>query len=341
MPPPPLIVAELTPRWLDWLQHNRGRAESTAVKYGELIDRLIKWADKEKGVTLLQLKPNDLADFTGPVAHAAGMTPRARRPMVAAIKSFYAYAKAQGACEHLAADLDYPKVGRRLPVGMTLQDAERLLMAPDIGTLAGLRDAAMIALFIGCGARVSGLSALNESSLIWTHNQLTVKFKEKGANERLVPVPTEAATLLQAYLTHPDLASIDRSTGTGDRVLFVALRCGTIKTHDFHGERRRLAPRGMRYVIERHGERAGVDRSRLHPHAARHLYGAELAESSVDLIERQTLMGHEDPKSTEIYTRLAARRLRSIVDRANPLAKMDNPLLQSVRDISKAKHGGV
>lgn len=339
MPPPTLSIAALTVRWLDWLQHNRGRAESTAVKYADLIERLVEWSEKVKGCPVLELTANDLADFTGPVAHAAGLSPRARRPMVAAIKSFFRYAAEQGVCAQVAKGLEYPKVGRRLPVGLSLDDAERLLMAPDIGTFAGLRDAWMIAMFIGCGMRVSGLSSLNESALIWTHNQLTVKVKEKGSNERLVPVPSEASTLLQAYLTHPDLAGIERSTASGDRVLFVSLKSGPIPTHEFHGERRRMTARGVRYVIERHGERAGVDRNRLHPHAARHLYGTELAESSVDIIERQSLMGHEDPKSTAIYTHLAERKRRAIVDRANPLAKMSNPLLQSVRDIAKARHG--
>jgi len=339
MPPPILTELELTRRWLEWLQHNRGRAEATVAKYGEIIERLSKWAAKEKQLTLLQLKPNDLAEFTGPVAHAAGLAPRARRPMVSAIKNFYGYAAAQGACKPVAKDLDYPKVGRRLPVGMSLQDAERLLMAPDIGTFAGLRDASMIAMFIGCGMRVSGLTGLNESALTWTHNQLTVSVKEKGGNERLVPVPSEAATLLQAYLAHPDLAALDRSTATGDQVLFVSLNSGSIPTHEFHGERRRISARGLRYVIERNGERAGIHRSKLHPHAARHLYGTELAESSVDILQRQALLGHEDPKSTAIYTHLAARRLREIVDRSNPLAKMKNQLLESVRDIAKAKPG--
>ena len=101
-----------------------------------------------------------------------------------------------------------------------------MLMAPDVGSFPGLRDAAIIAMLVGCGMRVSGLSALNESSLVWTHGQLTVKLREKGANERLVPVPLEAATLVRAYLAHPMLATIDRTTGTGDKVLHSCFRIG-------------------------------------------------------------------------------------------------------------------
>lgn len=339
MPPPPLSVDDLTHRWLDWLQHNRGRAESTADKYAEVIQRLAHWARKEQDLGLFDLTPNDIADFAGPIAHACGLSPSARRPMVAAIKSFYSYAAQQRACAHLAKDLEYPKVGRLLPVGLSLQDAERMLMAPDIGTFSGLRDATMIAMLFGCGMRVSGLSGLNESALTWTHGKLTVSITEKGGNERLVPVPSEASTLLQAYLAHPTLASIDRSTASGDKVLFISMRSGPIPTHEFHGERRRMTQRGVRCVLQRHGERAGVDRRKVHPHAARHLYGTELAESSVDIIERQTLLGHEDPKSTAIYTHLAARKLREVVDRANPLGKMRNPMLDTLRDIAKAKHG--
>lgn len=90
-------------------------------------------------------------------------------------------------------------------------------------------------------------------------------------------------------------------------------------------------------MVLRHGRRAGVPEDQLHPHAVRHLYGTELAEDDVDLLIRQQLLGHADPKSTEVYTHLAARKLTSSVDRANPLAKIKSPMSQLLQELSAAK----
>jgi len=70
---------------------------------------------------------------------------------------------------------------------------------------------------------------------------------------------------------------------------------------------------------------AKIDRAKLHPHALRHTYGTELAESDVSLIERQRLMGHVKPETTAIYDHTAMRKLRRTIDKASPLAKIKSP----------------
>lgn len=143
--------------------------------------------------------------------------------------------------------------------------------------------------------------------------------------------------LIRAYLAHPDLHAIDRKLPNADQVLLVAtMPNGRTPPQDWHGERRRLTRRSIVDLMEKYAQQAGIDLAHAHPHALRHLYGTELAEHDIDLIQRGALLGHADPRTTEIYTHLAQRKLRQAVDKANPLTKLRAPLLDSLRALQAA-----
>jgi len=350
---PPERLESLVEAWLAWLEHNRGATQSTLRCYELHLLRMGKWFaapprdPKLAAATAdpLSATSADLQKYTGIYAHSLGISPRGRRPIVAAVRGFYKWAKQQ---RHVARNpaelLPYPAAGLRLPRSPSIAEAERLLMQPDIDTFIGLRDATMIAILIGCGLRLSGLMGLNESSVIWEADasgieRLTLRVVEKGRRERLVPAPREVAMLMRAYLGHPDLAAIDRTLANGDQVLFVTVRNRVVSIADYHGERRRIARKTIWQMIERYSRRARISEGARHPHALRHLYGTELTESDTPLLQTQALMGQEDPKNTAIYTHLAQRKLREVVDKANPLAKMRSPLLSTLRSLDRAVTG--
>jgi len=220
---------------------------------------------------------------------------------------------------------------------MTLASAEKLMWGPDFSTFEGVRDGAMIALLVGCGLRVTGIVRLNEGDIVQDEVggkvRMIIKVKEKGDKERRLPIPPEADLLLRLYLEHPDLKDIPRALPNGDQVLFVTTRNRTVPAHEYNGDRRRFNRRSVLQMIKRYGERAGIPEDQLHPHAIRHLYGTELIEGDVNLLNAQKLMGHADPKSTEIYTHTAMRMLTKEVDRANPLAKMRTPVSQLLKQL--------
>lgn len=339
-PLPPRIsppVDDLLTGFGAWLGAYRGRSVATVEKYQLTVRRLAAWCAGE-GIELLRIDRDQLELFVGPELHRQGISPRARRPAVAALRAFFAWACHAGlASGNPARALDYPTAGRRLPRAMTLQSAERLLMAPDLSTLRGVRDAALLALLIGCGLRVGGLVRLDEDDLIWLQvegrERLMLRAREKGGHERLLPVPDEARLLLRAYLGHPDLVAIDRLLPSGRRVLWVSTANQRVPAHEYHGEARRLSAHSVQQMIVRYGERAGIPRDQLHPHAARHLFGAELAEDDVSLLVAQALMGHRDPKSTQIYAHLAARKLMRAVDKSGPLGKIHTPVSGLAREL--------
>lgn len=353
VPPNTAFVAAVD-AWLVWLTANKGRAQATAEKYRHYLIRLAAWAatppeDPKRQPSTddpWRLTAADIELFAGLHAHAEGLTPRARRPLVSALRGFYTWASGPGGhlASNPAAQLPAPKVGRSLPRAATLQHVERLLMAPDVSTMLGLRDAAIIATLAGCAPRISGLVRLNLRDLLWTEDQgresLYLRLTEKGDHTREVPAPQEVAMLIRAYLAHPDRQALAAACvlPDGDQPLFVSTSNRKVPAHEYYGEARRLASRGIRRMLKRYARRARVPLEYAHPHALRHLYGAELAEDDADLVLRSALLGHAGPATTEIYSHLARRKLRRTVDRSNPLAKMRTPLLDTVRAIQSQTH---
>lgn len=331
------MTTDLMAAWLEYLEHSKGRSPATCVKYSGHLRRLGAYLARA-GVSLSAASLEQLEQYCGIEAHKEGMQPRSRRALVAAVKSFYRFAHRRGA---MAADpseqLGYPKTGRSLPTPMALQHLEKILMATNLETFAGLRDAAIIATLAGCGLRVSGLVNLNESNLLFLLHEgkevLILRVIEKGKKERMVPAPDEARLLIRAYLGHEDLAAVDRSLPSGDRVLFISTMNRRFGAHEYHGERRRISARSVHDMLVKYGERIGIPRAELHPHALRHLYGTELAEEDVDLVTRQALLGHEDANTTAIYTHLATRKLIQAMKKANPLGKIKTPVSELVKKL--------
>ena len=308
---------ELIDQYLEWQAHNRGRADQTVTKYRRYLLDLAEYLSRSER-SLLQASLQDLEAFAGLEAHRRGISPRSRRPMVSAIRGFFSWAHAK----HLVAtnpaeDLPYPRAGQPLPTPLSLQHAESLMMQPDLSTFTGVRDAAILSVLIGCGLRVSGLCALNESHLQWVEYQgkewLVLKVIEKGRKERLVPAPHEARLLIRAYLGHEELEGIDRTLPDGDRVLFVSTMNRRVPAHQYFGEARRLRPRAINDLIERHGLAAGIPRNQI-----------------------QALMGHEDIRTTTIYTRLAMRTLAQAVETGNPLGRIRTPVSSLLRALNRA-----
>ena len=326
--------------WLLWKEHTQGRSINTVDKYRGYILRWFSWLDKQGSkVDFLKADREQLEQFSGIEAHKQGLSPRSRRTLVAALRGFYTWLEKNNHIKNNpACSLEYPVAGSALPVAASLETAQKLLMAPDLNTFKGVRDSAILYMLIGGGLRLSGLCKLNESRLHWITEEddkqrLLVRVTEKGNRDRYVPMPAETRLMMQAYLSHAELDEIDRRLPNGDKVVFVSTNNRKVAEHEYHGEKRRIGPRSVQAMIERYGQRCGVPSSELHPHAFRHLYGTELAEGDEDILVRQALLGHKDPKTTEIYTKLASRKLAQAVDRSGPMSKLRTPAADLIREV--------
>lgn len=325
--------------FLIYKSNNDGLANRSIKAYRDILKRYEDWLNDREPV---DISNNELLFFTGPYLHKIGLKPVSRRPYIACIREFYTWlANIKGDIkENPAQEIRYPLTGRRLPVWLQLQNAEKLLWQPDLSSFTGIRDSAIFAILMGCGLRAAGIVALNESNLITQvidkEPRLSLRILEKGDKERILPVPKEADLLLRIYLEHPEMQHIDRVLPNGDSVLLVSVGNRKCPQHEYIGENRRLSVRGIEKIILKHGLSAGIPRAQLHPHAMRHLYGTELAESDIRDTVRMQLMGHSDPRSTQIYTHLASRKLTNDVDRSNPLSKLRTP----VSELISALKGG-
>lgn len=330
-------IQELVDGFIAYKLHNQGRSQRTVELYRLVLGRFETFLE---GRDPLRTTSDEVLLFSGLWLHKHGINPVNRHTYVSSIREFYKWlVTTRRISVSPAAEVPHPTIGRKLPRLITLANAEKLMWEPDVNSFVGLRDCAMLGLLLGCGLRVSGLVSLNVGNItedaIAGERRLILRVREKGDRERRIPIPPEAALMLRVYLDHPRLKEIDRVLSNGDLVLFVSTRDQHCPAHEYHGERRRLRRGAIQELLLRYGERAGVPKEQLHPHALRHLFGTELAEEDVDLLVRQKLMGHADPKSTEIYTTLALRKLAKESDRANPLAKMRTPVSEILRRLKR------
>jgi integrase/recombinase XerD len=329
--------ADLIQQWMNYLATVRNRSQRTQETYRLAVVRLMEFLG---GKALADAEAGEIEAFAGMYLHKLGVVARSRKPYISGLRMFYAWMHRTGHVRsNPAAGLVHPNIGRPLPIALTLAEAEKLMWAPDLNTFRGIRDATIFALLIACGLRVSGLVALNDSHLsteeIDKKLRLVVNVVEKGGRERRLPLPREAEMLLRIYMEHDQFKATNRDTvnakGKPDKVLFITTQNPRVQAHERHGEALRLTRKSVWDKVQTYGKRAGIPDDKLHPHAFRHLFGTELAEDEQDIITRQHLMGHADPKSTAIYTEMSMRRKARVMDTAGPLGKMKTPVSEVLR----------
>jgi integrase/recombinase XerD len=195
--------------------------------------------------------------------------------------------------------LEHPKQARTLPGSLGAQDVENLLAAPDVTTVIGLRDRAMLELLYACGLRVSELVTLQLASV--NLRQGVVRVSGKGSKERIVPAGETCLDWLQQYLREARQQLIP----AGGNVLFPS-RLGRVMTRQTFW-----------HAIKRHALAAGIEKD-ISPHTLRHAFATHLVDNGADLRAVQMMLGHSDLSTTQIYTHVAQQRLQSLLRKHHP-----------------------
>jgi integrase/recombinase XerC len=193
-----------------------------------------------------------------------------------------------------------PKVERRLPNFLTVEEMESLLKAPDTSTVKGLRDRAILETLYATGTRVSELVSLNVENVNLESGEARVW--GKGSKERLVLLGKKAIEALKAYLAEARPKLLWR---TRTPALFL----------NRFGER--IVVRRIEYLVEQYARGAGLP-MRVHPHMFRHSMATHLMDGGADLRVIQELLGHVSVASTEIYTHVSMAQLRISYLKAHP-----------------------
>jgi tyrosine recombinase XerC len=220
---------------------------------------------------------------------------------LSAIRSYYRYLmREELVTASPAATTVSPKLDKRLPAFLTVEEAKRLVESPDLSQPQGQRDRALLELLYASGMRVSELVNMNLEQINLATNEIRVW--GKGAKERVVLIGGPAAQALNTYIHE------------GRRQLLAGKKNNALFVNRYGG---RILARRVQKILAKyaHSINKGV-----HPHVLRHTFATHLLDGGADLKVVQELLGHADLSSTQIYTHVTQSRARKIYLSAHPMA---------------------
>lgn len=299
-------------RLLDLLWIERGSGTQTLAAYRSDLMLFARWL-ATRDVAIAEAGEADIRDYLAMRGRlheqmrgqdrSLQFSARSQARLMSALRRFYRFLVRDGQRkDDPSARLTSPKLPRALPKHMEQAQVDQLLDAPDVASPRGLRDRAMLELMYASGLRVSELVNLKRHQLSLQQN--LVQLVGKGGKERLVPIGEIAEQWLRDYLAQ---ARPELSRGQESDWLFVTSRGGPMTRHNFW------------QLIQRYAAKAGI-RQHLSPHTLRHAFATHLLDHGADLRVVQTLLGHADLSTTQIYTHVTRVRLRDLHQRHHPRA---------------------
>ncbi len=295
--------------YLDHLVVERGLAANTLTSYRRDLRRYAAFLTTREVDRVDAVGPADVAEFLmrlreGDEAHRPLGASSAARTL-AAVRGFHKFALREGLSAHdPAAQVKPPAPPQRLPKALPLSDVEAILSAAAAGgTALSSRDAALLELLYGTGARISEAVGLDIDDLDLDSG--LVRLLGKGSKQRIVPLGSYAAQACGSYLTRsrPRLAA----NGKAGAAVFLNGRGG------------RLSRQSAWAVLARAAERAGVSTA-VSPHTLRHSFATHLLDGGADVRVVQELLGHASVTTTQVYTLVTVDRLREVYATTHPRA---------------------
>ena len=316
-----LTAAQAVEGYLDHLRVERGVSPHTSAAYRRDLRRYVEFLSSKGIGDLEQVSPLVVAEFAGDLREG-DLAPASTARIVVAVRSLHRFAVDDGiTTSDPAREVAPPKAGRRLPKGLSLAEVQALLETPLVETPLGLRDAALLELLYGTGARISEVVGLDVDDVgrlaevpsdvsrladAPAEDPVGLRLFGKGSKERWVPVGSYARAALRAYLTRarPGLVA----NGPGTPALLVNSRGG------------RLSRQSAWTILRTAAERAGITAD-VSPHTLRHSYATHLLEGGADVRVVQELLGHASVTTTQIYTLVTVESLREVYATAHPRAR--------------------
>lgn len=288
-----------------YLQLEKSLSPNSIEAYLHDVEKLCQYLE----ITNLKKIPEkiehqDLLNFLKWITEL-GMTARSQARIISGLKGFYKYLLLENLIRKDPTGLlESPKIGRKLPTVLSIEEIDMLLGSIDLSTSEGKRNKAIIETMYGCGLRVSEAIDLKISNLFFDDG--FIKVVGKGNKERLVPVGRIAQSEIQYYLSEIRKQLVIKP-GNEDIV--------------FLNRRGAKLTRVMIFtIIKRLAKKIGSKKT-ISPHTLRHSFATHLVEGGADLRAVQEMLGHESITTTEIYTHLDRDFLRSTIIQFHPRSK--------------------
>lgn len=288
-------------QFIHYLAVERGLAENTLISY---------FGDLQQFLDFLHDKSMDAEESlkTGTMAYLINLKREGRSPAtisrrLAAIKSFFRFlAHEKYILTDPTEDLEPPKLLKKLPRVLTVEEMDSLLKVPDISKIPGIRDKAMLELLYATGLRVSELVNLDLDNISLEMGY--VRCWGKGAKERIVPFGSIASHYISTYLRS---ARGKLGKHPLEKAIFI------------NQSGKRLTRQGCWKIIKKYARQAKI-KTEITPHTFRHSFATHLLEHGADLRSVQEMLGHADISTTQIYTHLTRKKIKEVYDQTHPRA---------------------
>lgn len=290
-------------RFMDYVGVERGLSANTRESYKRDIEAFATWMRRSAPEFRLEdASRAGIANYLMALREAGRASSTISRSL-ASLRSLYQFLlKEEAIRTDPTVNIEGPKIEKRLPKVLSVDEVQRLLVAPNLTTAAGLRDRAMLELLYATGLRVSELVSIHVSDVNLSAGFL--KCLGKGAKERIIPVGEYAQTALLQYL----------QSGRGQLV-----RAELDEALFLNHFGRAMSRQGFWKILKRYAKHVHILKD-ITPHTLRHSFATHLLERGADLRAVQEMLGHADISTTQIYTHVTRGRLREIYASAHPRA---------------------
>ena len=285
--------------FIDHLWLEDGLSKNTLYSYRFDLELFTEWLDKSSSKNLLGVTQADIQQYLSfkfPTSKSRSIS-----RLLATLRRLFRYLVRENKIKvDPTLEIHSPKIPKSLPKSLSEEDVELLLNAPDIKTISGLRDKAMLELLYACGLRVSELVNILLTELSMTEG--VVRVTGKGDKTRLVPMGEEAVDWIKKYIDESRNDILKKKTS---KYLFITIRGGAMTRQAFW------------YLIKRYSIIADIKKP-MSPHIMRHAFATHLLNHGADLRVVQMLLGHSDISTTQIYTHVARERLKKLHESHHP-----------------------
>ncbi|HEX4987424.1 MAG TPA: site-specific tyrosine recombinase XerD [Candidatus Binatia bacterium] len=291
--------------FLTMIAVEKGLAKNTVEAYSRDLVRLSEFLIAQSVGSWEETETLHLRSYLSALRRQ-GLSPRSIARHIVTVRRFYGFLETEGVInENPVPRFHQVAGGRKLPQTLSADDVRKLLAQPDLQEPLGVRDQAMLELLYATGLRVSELITLQMQQINFQGNFLTVK--GKGSKVRAVPFGKWARQKLLDYVNGTRLRL---SKGRASAFVFIN-RSG-----------RPLTRQGFWKLIRGHALTAGIEK-RVTPHTLRHSFATHLLEGGADLRSVQSMLGHADISTTQIYTHVNGARLKEVHRRHHPRERGD------------------
>jgi integrase/recombinase XerD len=297
--------------YLNHLRVERALAQNTVLAYARDLHKFVVFAEAQGARSAKDL---DLGLLSGWLAALAkqGLSARSAARHLSATRGWVRFLIAEGALDNDPTSLAArPRLGRRLPRALSEHDMLRLIEAPNPHSLRGLRDRAMLSVAYAAGLRVSELVGLKLGDVDVQRG--VVAAYGKGGKRRLVPLGDIALEYLDAYL------AARRAAEPSGALRLKDARARQSNALFLSPSGRMLTRQAFWKIVRRYARAAGV-RGNVHPHQLRHSFATHLLTGGADLRSVQTMLGHADVSTTEIYTHVSRDHVKNAHRASHPRA---------------------